>query len=138
MRYIYPGLSEILIQNLLNRDKEHTQRSTHFSSKVVLQSILAKDVQTWNHIDLMRARSKEMRAEGIITFKGKQNRNILTTEDDLSHFVWPRTLKCKSSLPVYNEWKTLHHQHGPLLELQWDQREKFKGAVNRLDNSVSQ
>ena len=96
-------MSEKAIQNLFNQDKEHTQRNTRFSSKVLLQSILAKDVQTRNHIDLMRTRRIEIRAEGTVNFKDKQYRNILTAEDACSRFVWPRPLKCKSNLLVYNE-----------------------------------
>ena len=89
---IYPGFSEKASQNLFNQDKEHTQRNTLFSSKGVF------DVQARNHIDLMRDKRTEMRAEARATSKGKKYRYVLTTEDVFSHFVWPRPPKGISTL----------------------------------------
>ena len=67
--------------------------------------------------------------KGTVTFKGKQNRYILTVEDVFSRFVWLSRLKGKPGLLVHKELKNLYHQHGLPLVLECDQGTEVKGAV---------
>ena len=130
LREEYSGISHASVQDTLDESRHYQLPKATFANKPIPKSIKAKAVQDRHQIDLLDMGKWRIK-HGQATY-----RYILTILDVFSRYLWLRPLKSKHSTEIAKHLEDIYIEHGQLKVIQLDQGKEFKGAVQKLMESL--
>ena len=114
------GVSEQLVQNIINKERKMQLLNVRFTNKPIHRPVTARFVHQRHQIDIV--------SMSRVKYKGIQQRYVL---DVFSRYVWLRALPRKSSKAVTKAVETIYEEHGPPKTVQSDNGGEFKGEFDR-------
>ena len=122
----FAGLSERRILQVTSSEVKYRIRKAKFTNKATREQVLAENVHSQHHVDLMDM------FNGAIHHNGRIYRYVLSVMDIFSRFLWLRPLQRKSSRHVSRCLTSIYNEHGPPDRLKTEAGSRFEGKLKSV------